>query len=107
VVVVPPPVASITVNPPLNTLTVGDSVALTATAKDASGNVILDAPITWSSNNTAVASVSSTGVVTAKGGGTATITAQSGSASNTASVLVIPIISPSSAGPSTPRRSTP
>ena len=107
VVVIPPPVASITVNPPVNTLTIGDSVALTATAKDASGSVIPDAPITWSSNNTAIAGVSSTGVVTAVGGGTATITAQSGNASNTASVLVIPIISPSSATPSTPRRSTP
>ncbi|HKV52035.1 MAG TPA: Ig-like domain-containing protein [Gemmatimonadaceae bacterium] len=107
VVVIPPPAATITVNPPLNTLAIGGSVALSATAKDASGNVIPDAPVTWSSNNTAVATVSSTGLVVAIGGGTATITAQSGSASNTASVLVIPIISPSGGALSTPHRSVP
>lgn len=105
IVVLPPPVASITVGPSLNTLAIGDSVSLTATAKDASGTVIPEAPITWSSNNTGVATVSATGVVTAVGGGTATITATSGSASGTASVAVIPIITPSHVGAMTPRGS--
>ncbi len=107
IVVIPPAAALVAVSPPLNTLTIGDSVSLTATAKDASGAVIPDAPITWSSGNTAVVTVSATGVATAVGGGTVTITAKSGNASGTASVLVIPIISPSGARPSTSRRSTP
>lgn len=92
IVVIPPPVASIVVSPSSNTLTVGDSVALTATAKDASGNVIPDAPITWSTSNAAAVTVSSTGLAKAVGGGTATITAMSGTASGTASFLVIPIL---------------
>lgn len=92
VVIIPPVVASIDVTPKVNTLTIADSVALDVTAKDASGNVIPDAPITWSSSNTSAVTVSSSGLARAVGGGTATVTAKSGDASGTASFLVIPII---------------
>ena len=44
--------------------------------------------VTWSSNNTAVATVSSTGVVTGVAGGTATITVQSVDGAKTATALV-------------------
>src|SRR6185312_13211598 len=47
----PPLAATVTVAPPAATLIVGDSVALSATAKDAQGNVITGAPVTWSTNN--------------------------------------------------------
>lgn len=92
IVVIPPPVTSITVAPPLNTLIIGDTVTLTAMAKDAAGATVPDAPLTWTSSNPSAATVSSTGLVTAVGGGTATITAKSGNASGTASVVVLPII---------------
>jgi len=92
VVVLPPVAASVTVAPTTTTLSVGDSTTLTATAKDASGNVIAGAPVTWSSDNPAAATVSSSGVVTAVGIGTATITAQSGNAKGTATILVAPLV---------------
>ncbi len=92
VVVQPPVAASVVVSPGASTLTVGDSTTLTATVKDASGNVISGAPVTWSSDNTAAATVSPSGVVTAVGAGTATITAKSGNASGTSAILVLPVI---------------
>ena len=61
---------------------------LGATARDAGGNVIAGAPITWTSSNTAVATVSANGVVSAVGAGSATIQATSGTASGTAAITV-------------------
>ena len=88
VVVNPAPPASVTVTPSSRTLTVGQTVTLSATARDAGGTVIAGAPITWSSSNTAVATVSSSGVVSAVGAGSATITATSGTASGTSAITV-------------------
>ena len=88
VVVNPTPVASVTVSPSSRTLTIGQTVTLGATARDAGGNVIAGAPITWTSSNTAVATVSASGVVTAVGAGSATIQATSGTASGTAAITV-------------------
>ena len=72
--------ASITVEPPSVTVTTGQSAQLTATVKDASGNVISGAPVSWSVDNTGVALVSSTGLVAGQSAGTATVTATSGAA---------------------------
>jgi trimeric autotransporter adhesin len=55
-----------------------DTVRLTATVLDARDQPIAAAPVTWSSSNAAVATVSG-GVVTAVSNGTTTITATSGS----------------------------
>src|SRR6185437_763441 len=73
----PAPVASITVAPPSATLSVEQTVALTATVKDANGNTLSGRAISWVSSNGAVATVSKTGVVTGVGVGTATVTATS------------------------------
>ena len=62
--------------------TIGATSQLTATTTPAGGNV------TWSSSNTSVATVSSTGLVTSVAYGSATITATSGNVSATCSVLV-------------------
>jgi len=67
---------------------IGSTATLSATVKDAAGVTISDAPVTWSSSNTAVVTVSSAGLVTSVATGTATVTATSGSASATASVTV-------------------
>jgi len=65
-------VSSITVAPSSKTLAVGGSQQLTATA---SPDNALDKTVTWSTSNGSVATVSSTGLVTAVAAGTATITA--------------------------------
>ncbi len=67
-------VSSVTVSPSSLSLAVSSTGNLTATV-DGDNNPSQD--VTWSSSNTSVATVSSTGVVTAKAVGSATITATS------------------------------
>ena len=59
---------------------VGSSVQLSATPRDASGSVVSDRPVTWSSSDPAIANVTTTGVVTALHIGAVTISAECGSA---------------------------
>ena len=66
----------------------GDTTQLLAEVKDAAGTVISNAVVTWSSSDAAVATVSTTGLLTSVANGVATITATSGSASATVSVAV-------------------
>lgn len=68
-------VASITITPTVNTVPVGSTTQLTATARTASGRRIEDAVFTWSSSNTSVATVSASGLVTGVARGVATISA--------------------------------
>lgn len=83
-----PQVAAIAVTPDSTTLTaVGDTVRLSAAALDDSGATV-SATVTWSAQPASVASVSSGGLVTAVGNGTATITATAGGVSGTAAVTV-------------------
>ncbi|MFN8574499.1 MAG: Ig-like domain-containing protein [Gemmatimonadaceae bacterium] len=87
----PPPdntVATVTVSPGTSGLTEGDSVDLTATPKNAAGSSIGGKSVTWSSSATAVASVSSSGRVTAVQVGAATITATVDGKSGTAQITV-------------------
>lgn len=81
------PVASVAVSPATLTLSVGDSVALHATALDANGNVLSRA-VTWTSSDSTVARVFFDGLVMAGKAGSATITAESGGKSGTAAVTV-------------------
>jgi len=85
----PPRATSITVNPASARLAaLGDSVRFTAEVRDQNGNVMAGAAVSWSSNNASVATVNTSGVATAAGDGTATITASSGSTSGTAALTV-------------------
>ena len=86
----PPPaaVASVVLTPPTNTLTVGQTVQLSAATKDASGNVLTGHTISWSSSSTAIATVSSSGLVTAISAGPATIFASSESKTGSATITV-------------------
>ena len=82
-------VASITIEPAMATLmSIGETVQLTATVLDENGQPVSGAVISWSSSDETVATVSSQGLVTAVGNGTATITARTGNASQTAAVTV-------------------
>ena len=90
----PPSVASVSVTPGSAALLAGASVQLAATLRSASGAVLTGRPVSWSTSNGAVASVSSTGLVRALTAGTAVITAtsegQRGSSSITVSVPPTP-----------------
>jgi Big-like domain-containing protein/calcineurin-like phosphoesterase family protein len=81
------PVASVTVTPNPASVGVGATVQLTATLKDANGNVLTGRPVTWTTN-AAVATVSSSGLVRGVAAGTATITATSENKSGTSTVTV-------------------
>src|SRR5438876_719773 len=85
------PVASVTVSPAAASVQAGQTQQLTATLKDANGNLLTGRTVTWSSNNTPVATVNGTGLVTAKVAGSATITATSEGQSGTASITVTPV----------------
>jgi uncharacterized protein YjdB len=97
------PVASVTVSPASTGLFVGQTVQLTATPRDSAGNPLSGRSVAWSSGNTTVATVSGSGLVTARAAGSTTITATSGGQSGTASltVTVVPVasvtVSPASA----------
>ena len=85
----PAPVASVTMSPAATTVSGGGTVQLTATLKDASGNVLRGRSVTWASSAPALAPVSGTGLVTGLVVGTATITATSGVHTGSAAVTVI------------------
>jgi uncharacterized protein YjdB len=86
----PIPVASISVSPASSTLQVGATVQLSATTLDANNNVLTGRVVGWSSANTAVATVSSTGLVRAVAGGSVSITAASEGKTATAAITVSP-----------------
>src|SRR5207249_1236164 len=82
------PVASVTVTPATASRQAGQTVQLTATPKDASGNPLSGRTVTWASNNTTAATVNGSGLVTAVVAGVATITATSESQSGTSTITV-------------------
>lgn len=82
--------ATLTLTPPGPAeLSLGGTVTLTTRVADANGNVLANAPVTFTSSNANVASVTAAGVITATGPGTATITAAAGTALGTFAVTVI------------------
>ena len=60
-----------------------------AVARDAGGNVISGQPVTWSSGNSSVATVSPSGLVTGLAAGTAVITATISGTSGVAQITVL------------------
>ena len=84
----PAPVTSVSLSPSTAALSVGQTAQLSATLRDASGNTLTGRTITWSSSNTAVATVTQAGAVTGVASGSATITATSEGVSGTAAVTV-------------------
>ena len=67
---------------------IGQTLQIDATVLDQDNNVLTDATVAWSSSRPAVASVSSSGLVTVLSGGIAQISATSGGVSAVASVQV-------------------
>src|SRR5204863_513261 len=81
-------VATVDLTPATATVQAGQTVQLTATPKDSNGNVLSGRTVTWTSSNTSVATVSTSGLVSGVTPGSATITATSEGKSGTASVTV-------------------
>jgi uncharacterized protein YjdB len=84
----PVPVASVRVTPGSASIQVGATVQLSATPEDAQGNPLAGRAITWSSSTPAVATVSSSGLVTGVSAGSTPITATSEGTSGTSSITV-------------------
>ncbi len=95
VTVTPIPVTSVAVSPRTGALIVGQTLQFSATTAAAGGQTLTDRAVTWTSSAAGIASVSSTGLVTAIAPGNATITATSEGVSGTATVTVaaVPVAS--------------
>lgn len=86
-------VSSVVTSPASANLQVGATQQLSASARDASGNAISGKTFTWSSSNTAIATVSSSGLVTAVAAGTVTIKATVDGRSGTSTITVTAVAS--------------
>lgn len=87
----PPPLGGLTASPPWLSIEAGDAITgdtVRLTLHSDSGAVIPGASATWSSSNTAVATVSATGLVHGRRPGTATIRAVAPSASGSLQITV-------------------
>lgn len=84
-----PDFATIDLEPNSLTITAGDNGVLTARLLDASGNVLDPQAVFWSSQDTAIATVSQSGVVTAVAPGSVQIAASRNGLSGTATVAVV------------------
>lgn len=89
-------VTGVSVSPTTGTLNIGGTQQLTATVTPSNAT---NQVVTWSSGNTSVASVNSSGLVTTNAGGSAiiTVTTQDGGFTATCNVTVNPVPNPPSA----------
>jgi len=88
------PVSSVAVQPGTLTLNVGESRVLAATALAQDGTVLHGRPVQWSSGNDAVAQVSASGEVTARGVGSAVLAATVEGRRGEATITVRPVPQP-------------
>ncbi len=83
-------VAAVIVTPAAHTfMSLGETLQFSAIALDPEDNEIAGRAFTWSSSDTDIATVSSTGAVTAAANGSADITAATGGISGTAAIEVV------------------
>ena len=86
----PPAVASVDIPAASSDVVLGQTLQLSATARDASGNALPNRTITWESSSPSIATVSANGLVTGVALGQAIITAKSAGKSATRTLNVIP-----------------
>lgn len=87
----PVAVATVTVSPQDGTITVDETLQLTASLADAQGRPLAGRVVTWSSANDATATVSSAGIVTGRSPGTVAIAATSEGKTGTTRMTVQPV----------------
>lgn len=104
---VPKPNGYVDVSPATASLRLGQRVALVAVVRTAIGDAVPGAPVAWSSSAQAVATVDSTGVVTATGDGSATITATNAAGSIVRSGTALVTVSTPSGATTTMSASAP
>jgi hypothetical protein len=85
-----PTIGSVDVTPTTAEREVGETVQLGAAVKDTDGNIMPGQSVTWSTSAAGVASVSTSGLVTANALGTAIVTANAGNRSGNATITVVP-----------------
>ena len=86
--------AAVEVTPASATLDSGQALPLNATPKDSLGRVLAGRPVTWTSDDVQVATVTPAGIVTALTGGTAKITATSDDVHGHSEIAVIAPLPP-------------
>lgn len=87
----PDPVDSIALTAPTASVIVGQTLQITAAAKDEDGNVLADRTITWTSASDAIATVNAGGLVTGVTPGSVVITAKADRAASQFTLTVVPV----------------
>jgi uncharacterized protein YjdB len=88
------PVVSVTVHAPFTTLTAGQSVQLIGEPRDGTGAILNNRPVTWTSSNDGVISVTPAGLIQAHAVGVAQITATSEGKSGSVIInVILPVVS--------------
>ncbi len=85
----PPIPATIIISPESATLrSLGETLRLTPAVRDQRGQIMSGVTVTWTSSDATVATVAASGLVTAAGNGTATVTATAGGVSARADITI-------------------
>lgn len=83
--------SAVTVTPGLASVVVGNTLTLATQITDAAGNILIDRPISFTSEAPGIATVSANGTVTAISPGSARIVASSEGKTGSATVQVLPV----------------
>ena len=73
-----PPVLSVTITAPKQTIAVGEAVQLTAVARDVNGVTVSNAKMTYTASPTSILEVDASGRVVGRAAGVGSVTATSG-----------------------------
>jgi uncharacterized protein YjdB len=101
-----PAVHMITLTASSTTITIGELTQVTAVPKDVNGTPITGLTITWSSSPSAVATVSSSGMVAGLSAGSALVYAKADSVTRSIGITVIDTASTTTTAPTTPTTPT-
>lgn len=82
------PPNSIAIIAPESTLYIGDAMQITARVADSAGRLLSDVPVAWRSENPTVASISASGLISARGLGSTSISAEVGEVTTSLPLVV-------------------
>jgi uncharacterized protein YjdB len=90
ITVIPPSVQSVAVSLAASTIEVTRTTTATAVLRDAGGNTLTGRQLTWTTGNTAIATVNAAGVVTGVTAGSTTVIGTSEGKTGSAAITVVP-----------------